>query len=99
MRCWQDVQGCGCGWASTGLLLWPQAVNDHTLLRTSFPLLASFPCRAPELFERKLAPFLSQTSIEFWKPRLWYFQQGLYYQGGMVRNRGGGMGCDALKRG
>lgn len=39
--------------------------------------------RAEELYERKLAPFLTQTSHEFWAPRLWYFKQGLYYQGGM----------------
>ena len=38
-----------------------------------------------ELFEKKLAPFLTQTSLAFWRGRLWYFQQGLYYQGGMVR--------------
>ncbi len=37
-----------------------------------------------ELFEKKLAPFLTQTSLTFWRSRLWYFQQGLYYQGGMV---------------
>lgn len=36
-----------------------------------------------ELFETKLAPFLSQTSYEFWSKRLWYFNHGLYYQGGM----------------
>lgn len=39
-----------------------------------------------KLYERKLAPFLTQTSHRFWKDRLWYFKQGLYYQGGMVRN-------------
>ena len=37
------------------------------------------------LYERKLAPFLSQTSNKFWSKRLFYFKQGLYYQGGMVR--------------
>lgn len=36
-----------------------------------------------EIFERRLAPFLSQTSNNFWSQRLWYFKQGLYYQGGM----------------
>ena len=40
---------------------------------------------AKDLFEKKLAPFLTQTSLAFWRGRLWYFQQGLYYQGGMVR--------------
>ena len=38
-----------------------------------------------QLYETKLAPFLTQTSHKFWKDRLWYFTQGLYYQGGMVR--------------
>ena len=38
-----------------------------------------------EIFEKKLAPFLSQTSNNFWSKRLWYFRDGLYYQGGMVR--------------
>lgn len=36
------------------------------------------------LFETKLAPFLSQSATHFWRSRLWYFKQGLYYQGGMV---------------
>ncbi|KAG2493304.1 hypothetical protein HYH03_008440 [Edaphochlamys debaryana] len=39
--------------------------------------------RIDELFEKKLAPFLTQTSHDFWSKRLWYFQHGLYYQGGM----------------
>ncbi|EFJ43864.1 hypothetical protein VOLCADRAFT_83033 [Volvox carteri f. nagariensis] len=39
--------------------------------------------RIEDLYERKLAPFLSQTSHNFWSRRLWYFQHGLYYQGGM----------------
>lgn len=38
---------------------------------------------ARELFERKLAPWLSQASYHFWRQRLHYFDQGLYYQGGM----------------
>jgi betaine lipid synthase len=37
------------------------------------------------LFETRLAPFLSQKAFNFWCTRLWYFKQGLYYQGGMVR--------------
>jgi hypothetical protein len=36
------------------------------------------------LFETRLAPFLSQKAFNFWSTRLWYFKQGLYYQGGMV---------------
>ncbi|MEW5303500.1 MAG: hypothetical protein WDW38_001833 [Sanguina aurantia] len=36
-----------------------------------------------EIYEHKLAPFLSQTSHRFWSQRLWYFKAGLYYQGGM----------------
>ncbi len=40
--------------------------------------------RAEEIYERHLAPFLSQTSTNFWNKRLWYFRDGLYYQGGMV---------------
>lgn len=35
------------------------------------------------LFERQLAPFMSQAGIRFWRPRLHYFREGLYYQGGM----------------
>jgi betaine lipid synthase len=42
------------------------------------------------LFETRLAPFLSQKAFNFWSTRLWYFKQGLYYQGGMVR------GCAAV---
>lgn len=40
--------------------------------------------RIEQLFEAKLAPFLSEASLKFWKKRLWYFKRGLYYQGGMV---------------
>lgn len=36
------------------------------------------------LYDTKLAPFLSQSANHFWQNRLWYFKQGLYYQGGMV---------------
>jgi betaine lipid synthase len=36
------------------------------------------------LFETRLAPFLSQKAFSFWSTRLWYFKEGLYYQGGMV---------------
>lgn len=36
------------------------------------------------IFDTKLAPFLSQSATHFWRSRLWYFKQGLYYQGGMV---------------
>ena len=39
-----------------------------------------------QIFEQRLAPFMTQASYKFWEPRLWYFQQGLYYQGGMVRH-------------
>jgi betaine lipid synthase len=35
------------------------------------------------IYETQLAPFMSQTSNNFWRNRLWYFSQGLYYQGGM----------------
>lgn len=38
------------------------------------------------LYETRLAPFLTQTSLTFWKTRLHYFRNGLYYQGGMVRD-------------
>lgn len=50
--------------------------------------------RIDALFERKLAPFLSQTSNQFWSRRLSYFKEGLYYQGGMV---GGGSGLSAVR--
>ena len=51
---------------------------------------------APQLYERRLMPFLSQTSHNFWSKRTWYFRHGLYYQGGMVSacNRRGG--CRAV---
>ena len=45
--------------------------------------------RIEEIFEKRLAPFLSQTSTNFWSKRLWYFRDGLYYQGGMVSVEGG----------
>ncbi len=38
-----------------------------------------------QIFEQRLAPFMTQASYKFWECRLWYFKQGLYYQGGMVR--------------
>lgn len=37
----------------------------------------------PEIFERELAPFLSQKSIKFWRSRMYYFKDSLYYHGGM----------------
>ena len=39
------------------------------------------------IYAAKLAPFMSQTSHNFWKSRLHYFKTGLYYHGGMVRHR------------
>ena len=39
---------------------------------------------ARRIYETELPPFMSQTSNNFWRNRLWYFSQGLYYQGGMV---------------
>lgn len=39
--------------------------------------------KAEALFFRKLAPFMSQTSVKFWKNKLHYFKDGLYYHGGM----------------
>ncbi len=35
------------------------------------------------LFEKELAPFLSQNSLRFWRSKLHYFKRGLYYSGGM----------------
>lgn len=37
-----------------------------------------------EIYETHLAPFLTQATSNFWGPRLWYFEKGLYYQGGQV---------------
>lgn len=34
------------------------------------------------IYDSKLAPFLTQASSNFWDSRLWYFEKGLYYQGG-----------------
>lgn len=45
--------------------------------------------RIESIYERQLAPYLSQTSNKFWSKRLFYFKQGLYYQGGMVGVREG----------
>eukprot|EP00879_Flechtneria_rotunda_P011867 GHRR01012396.1.p1 GENE.GHRR01012396.1~~GHRR01012396.1.p1 ORF type:complete len:672 (+),score=176.99 GHRR01012396.1:1113-3128(+) len=39
--------------------------------------------RIDKIFETRLAPYLSQKAFNFWNTRLWYFKQGLYYQGGM----------------
>jgi len=36
-----------------------------------------------EVFERDLAPFMSQGATQFWRKRVSYFRQGFYYQGGM----------------
>ena len=35
------------------------------------------------IFEKDLAPFLSQKSLSFWKSRMYYFKDSLYYHGGM----------------
>lgn len=49
--------------------------------------------RAAALFERQLAPFLSQAAGKFWRPRLRYFAPGdsLYFHGGMVGSEGDGL--------
>lgn len=39
---------------------------------------------ARQLYESKLAPYLTQASSNFWSKRLWYFDKGLYFQGGQV---------------
>lgn len=39
-----------------------------------------------EIYETKLAPFLTQATGNFWSTRLWYFERGLYYQGGQVKD-------------
>ena len=36
-----------------------------------------------EIFESKLAPWLSQGSLNFWSKKLHYFKDGLYYHGAM----------------
>jgi hypothetical protein len=42
--------------------------------------------RIDEVYEKKLAPFLSQTSHNFWSKRLWYFKSGKH--GCMVEVKG-----------
>lgn len=37
------------------------------------------------LFEKELAPFLSQGAANFWRKKARYFKNGLYYHGGMGR--------------
>jgi len=37
----------------------------------------------PALFEKHLAPFMTQKSIKFWRSKMYYFRDGLYYHGGM----------------
>lgn len=40
--------------------------------------------KAEEIYEREIAPFLSQNSLKFWRGRIGrYFQSGLFYHGGM----------------
>ncbi|KAH9565685.1 hypothetical protein CY35_04G089900 [Sphagnum magellanicum] len=39
----------------------------------------------PLLFQRELAPFLSQGASKFWSRKRRYFKNGLYYHGGMGR--------------
>lgn len=67
------------------------------------PYLQGVHPRIEEIFEKRLAPFLSQTSTNFWSKRLWYFRDGLYYQGGMVsvegrRGQQGGVGRELAAR-
>lgn len=38
-----------------------------------------------QIYEAKLAPYLTQATGNFWSTRLWYFEKGLYYQGGQVK--------------
>ena len=48
--------------------------------------------RIEQLFESRLAPFLTQTAYSFWSTRLWSFKQGLSYPGGLVRRQRGRAG-------
>lgn len=45
------------------------------------------------LYERHLAPHLSQGALRFWGTRLRYFDDGLYFHGGMVRSKEGTAMC------
>ena len=47
--------------------------------------------RIDEVYEQKLAPFLSQTSHNFWSKRLWYFKSGTH--GCVVRGEGDALGA------
>ncbi|KAJ7531111.1 hypothetical protein O6H91_14G032700 [Diphasiastrum complanatum] len=38
-----------------------------------------------QLFQKEIAPFLSQGAANFWRRKSRYFRKGLYYQGGMGR--------------
>eukprot|EP00210_Caulerpa_lentillifera_P002059 g1974.t1 len=35
------------------------------------------------IYEKHLAPFMCQNSIDFWNKKLYHFRRGLYYAGGM----------------
>lgn len=48
---------------------------------------------AAALFDRELAPFLSQSALRFWRERTRYFDDGLYFHGGMVGAVVSGGGC------
>ena len=52
--------------------------------------------RAAQLFERDLAPFLSQSAVRFGRARLHSVSDGLYYHGGMVSATWGGSMLCAL---
>lgn len=80
----KDVYSVDCNPAQTALLELKQMAIQHLSFEDTWQMFGEgVHPRIEDLYEKKLAPFLSQTSSAFWSKRLWYFRDGLYYQGGM----------------
>eukprot|EP00891_Asterochloris_glomerata_P001660 jgi/Astpho2/1660/e_gw1.00032.33.1_t len=80
----RQVVSVDCNPAQSALLEMKVAAIRHLEYEDAWALFGEgrHP-HARRLFETRLAPFMSQTAITFWQDRMWYFDQGLYYQGGM----------------
>ncbi|KAL4857543.1 DNA mismatch repair protein 6 [Chlorella vulgaris] len=80
----RKVYSCDCNPAQSALLELKQVAIRQLNYEDVWSLFGEgkHP-RAAQLFERDLAPFLSQSAIRFWRDKLRYFSDGLYYHGGM----------------
>ncbi|CAG9467464.1 unnamed protein product [Pedinophyceae sp. YPF-701] len=80
----REVVTVDCNPAQSALVEIKKAAIEHGSYEDAWKLFGEGKHEDIErLYERELAPWLSENSLKFWNSRLHYFRGGLYYQGGM----------------